>query len=119
MSLEFTNDQQNELDRNARRAEAQSLAPIMRKNLPDDTPRLTDTQLEQQIAAALDRAAQLDVKTRSASVDFVILWLMLGPQFDERHEIQVFFKTSTASMDAKIKALMSEFKWRLRLGEDR
>ena len=119
MPLEFNDGQQKALDRNARRTEAHSLAPLMRKNLPDDTARLTDNQLEQEIAAALDRGAQINVQTRSASVDFVILWLMLGPRFDESDEIQKYLKTSTASMDAKIKALMSEFKWRLRYGEDR
>ena len=119
MPLEFNDGQQKALDRNARRTEAHSLAPLMRKNLPDDTARLTDNQLEQEIAAALDRGAQINVQTRSASADFVILWLMLGPRFDESDEIQKYLKTSTASMDAKIKALMSEFKWRLRHGEDR
>jgi hypothetical protein len=114
MALEFNDEQQQALNRNARRAEAQRLTPIMRKNMPEQTERFTDDKLEQSIMAALERTVVWQVQTRSASIDFVILWLVLGPNFDDTFEIKDFFRTGPASsIDAKIEALMSEFKWKL------
>ncbi len=118
MSLEFNDAQHNALDRAARRTEAQRLAPIMRRSLCDHIDDLSDAQLEDSIAAALDRSALWGVQTRTSSTDFVILWLMIGPEFDQQNGIKSFLTQQDASMDAKVTGLMTEFKWRLHVGED-
>lgn len=53
--------------------------------MPDMTarylpPEQTPQHLEETIFAALERAHEWKLKTHSATVDFVILWLMLGPK---------------------------------------
>ena len=117
MSLEFNDAQQNALDQAARRAEAQRLQPIMRKSLADHVDDLSETQLEDSIAAALHRAARWGVQTRTSATDFVILWLMVGPEFDQQAGIKQALEQPNASMDAKVSGLMAEFKWQLHVNE--
>ena len=117
MSLEFNDAQQNALDQAARRTEAQRLLPIMRKSLADHVDDLNDVQLEDSIAAALHRAARWDVQTRTSATDFVILWLMVGPEFDQQPGIKQALEQPNASMDAKVSGLMAEFKWQLHINE--
>ncbi len=117
MSLEFDDAQHNALDRAARRTEAQRLLPIMRKSLAEHVDDLNDAQLEDRIAAALHRAAAWGVQTRSSATDFVILWLLVGPEFDRQAGIKPFLECQDASMDAKVTGLMAEFKWQLHTNE--
>lgn len=118
MTFEFSADQEEVLHRNARRAEAQRLTPIMRQSMPDITaryvpPEQTPQHLEETIFAALERAHEWKLQTHSATVDFVILWLMLGPNFDRIPQIEALLAFDQASVDAKVKTLMVEFKWHL------
>lgn len=113
MTLEFNDHQHQALDQAARRAEAQRLAPIMRNSFTAQLQPLTDDSLLLEIATALDRAAHWGVQTQTASVNFVILWILLGPKFDTAAEIQTLFTARGPDMDTKVNALMSEFKWRL------
>ena len=117
MSLEFNEAQQDALDQAARRPEAQRLAPIMRKSLSEYVENLNDAQLEDSIAAALHRAARWGVQTRTSATDFVILWLMVGPEFDQQAGIKQALEQPKASMDAKVSGLIAEFKWQLHTQE--
>ena len=115
MEFEFSKEQQEALDRPAREAEAKELAPIMRRNFPEETKNLDDEQLRNEVATALHRAAQWGVKTRKASVNFVMLRLLLGADFDTSEDVKSFLGTPFVSGDAKVNAFMGEFKWRLHL----
>lgn len=117
MSFEFNDAQLNALDRAARRTEAQRLLPIMRKSLTDHVDDQSDAQLEDAIAAALHRAAAWQVQTRTSATDFVIMWLLVGPDFDQQAGIKPFLECQDASMDAKVSGLMAEFKWQLHINE--
>jgi hypothetical protein len=118
MTLEFNSDQQDVLDKAARHEQAKRLLPSMRQNLNDHMPKvLSDAQLLKQIEAALDSAAHWGVETRTASVNFVILWLLLGPDFDKAEPVQKLFKAPGAGMDAKVNLFISEFKWQLHQNE--
>lgn len=118
MTLEFSSDQEEALHRNARRAEAKRLTPIMRKSMPGITeryvpPNQAPQHLEETIFAALERAHEWKLKTHSATVDFVILWLMVGPDFDRAPQIEAVLVSELASVDAQVKALLVELKWHL------
>jgi hypothetical protein len=118
MPLEFSSDQEEVLHRNARRAEAKRLAPIMRKSMPGNTeryvpPHQAPQHLEDTVFAALERAHEWKLKTHSATVDFVILWLMLGPDFDRAPQVEAVLVSELASVDVQIKALLVELKWHL------
>lgn len=118
MTLEFSSDQEEVFHRNARRAEAKRLAPIMRKSMPLHTepyapPKQPAQHLEDTIFAALERAHEWKLKTHSATVDFVILWLMLGPDFDRAPQVESVLVSEQASVDSIVKALLVELKWHL------
>lgn len=118
MTLEFSSDQEEAFHRNARRAEAKRLTPIMRNSMPDITeryvpPNQSAHHLEDTIFAALERAHDWQLQTHSATVDFVILWLMLGPDFDRLPEIESLLSSEVAQRDTKVKALFVELKWHL------
>lgn len=120
MPLEFSSDQEEVLHRNARRAEAKRLAPIMRKSMPGNTeryvpPNQAPEHLEETIFAALERAHEWKLTTHSATVDFVILWLMLGPKFDQAPQMKAVLARDPALVDAQVKALLVELKWHLHL----
>ena len=117
MSFEFNDAQHNALDQAARRTEAQRLLPVMRKSLRDHVNHFNDVQLEDNIAAALHRAAAWGEQTRTSATDFVILWLMVGPEFDQQAGIKAFLDRRDSGMDAKISGLMAEFKWQLHVNE--
>lgn len=111
--LEFNSEQQRAFDRAAQRREAQRLTPIMRRNFTDILAQWNDASLEDAIADALNTAAQLGVKTRTASTDFVILTLLLGPHFHGEPGVAHLFVAQGADIDARVRLLMSEFKWQL------
>ena len=117
MSIEFSDQQKFEFDRAARLKEAERLTPIFHHNFPGQTQNLSKQALTLEILRALDRAAEWGVETRSACVDFSILWLLIGPNFDQSEEVGRFFRFPVSSMAMKTKALMSEFKWRLHLDQ--
>lgn len=118
MTFEFDEDQEASFHRNARRVEAQRLAPIMRKSMPGVTqryapPEQPPSHLEEVIFAALERAHEWQLQTHSATVDFVILWLMLGPDFDRAPQVEAVLVSELAQIDNQVKALLVELKWRL------
>lgn len=118
MTFEFSPDQEAVFHRNARRKEAQRLAPILRKSMPGITephvpPMQPPQHLEDSIFAALERANEWQIQTHSATVDFVILWLMLGPDFDRAPQVEAVLVSELAQIDNEVKALLVELKWRL------
>lgn len=118
MTFEFSPDQEAAFHRNARRKEAQRLAPILRESMPGITerhvpPAQPPQYLEDAIFAALERANEWQLQTHSATVDFVILWLMLGPDFDRAPQVEAVLVSDQAQIDTAVKALLVELKWRL------
>lgn len=118
MTLEFNSDQEEVFHRNARRAEAKRLTPILQKSMPGIIERYVPPNqplehLEEIIFAALERANEWKLQTHSATVDFVILWLMLGPDFDRAPPVRELFAGGPEQVDRKVCALLVEIKWHL------
>jgi len=113
MTFQFSDAQQEKLDDAARQDEAHELLPIMRRNFAEKTARFDDVSLEQEIKNALDRAADLEIQTRTSSVDFVILWLLVGADFDQIPQISKFLKRHFGSIDQRVSFLLLEFKAQL------
>ena len=111
--LTFDSHQQKTFDGNARQREAERLLPIMRRNFPEEAKTLDDGQLGAIIQRALDRASQWKIETRAGCTNFVILWILLGADFDQAPEIKNYLETPEYNRTEKINALMNEFKLRL------
>ncbi len=121
MTFAFDSRQQALLDQAARQKEAMRLRPIMRENLVEATAALDDAALLAHITAALGRVAAWGVRQRGAATDFVILWLLLGPDFDRAPAIGRLFSPGgpgTPGIDAKVRALMAELQWKMRTATD-
>jgi hypothetical protein len=113
--LQFNQKQKDAFDKQARWREARRLAPVMRRNFAEQTKNLDDAQLEQTIAQALDRAAAWSLSKHSACVNFVILWLLLGPDFDKAEKVRRYLNYPIPHVDTSVKlnVLMSEVQYML------
>ncbi len=115
MNFELTDHQIAQLDSHAQQQEAVRLSPMVRENFPELTQSQTDEQLQASIQAALARCSHWQVQTHAAMVDFVILWVLIGKNFDSAPEIAHLLNLKGTSIDTKIRALLTEFKWQLHL----
>jgi hypothetical protein len=113
MMLVFGDNQQKEFDAAARQREAARLMPIMRRNFPEKTAALNDDALGISIFTALEHANQWSITTRTACINFVIMWILLGEYFDRTPEIRKYLELPNMEGSSKINALMNELKWKL------